>query len=240
MKTIFFDLDDTLYFRRDAFYIAFNEFFKGNYSDLKATANDRCRIRGDEVFYQSQDGTITIEEMYIYRYQNGFGDVGLKITPEQALEFLKLYKNALYNLKLNPEVIAMLNYAKANFEKLGIITNGESHHQRNKIKNLGLDQWIDPNLIIISGEHGCPKPDKRLFEISAERANKETNDLIIIGDSLENDIIPADEMGWNTIWINLYKETSEPPKYEVKEVQEIPALCELYHEDICETTTTNH
>jgi len=184
-------------------------------------------MRGDEVFYQAQDGTITTEEMYIYRFQNGFRDVGIEITPEQALEFLRLYKKSLYELKLNPDVISLLDYAKENFEKLGIITNGESVHQRNKIKKFGLDQWIDSNLIVISGEHGCPKPDKRLFEIAAKKANKKTNDLIIIGDSLQNDIIPANELGWHSIWINLYNETSKPPEYEVKDVNEIQNIFEL-------------
>ena len=50
MKTIFFDLDDTLYFRRDAFFLAFDEFLGEKHQESKANANDRCRIRGDEVF----------------------------------------------------------------------------------------------------------------------------------------------------------------------------------------------
>ena len=68
MKTIFFDLDDTLYFRRDAFFLAFDEFFGGEHADLKEAANDRCRIRGDEVFFKCQKGEITELEMYIFRY----------------------------------------------------------------------------------------------------------------------------------------------------------------------------
>ncbi|OUM64874.1 hypothetical protein PIROE2DRAFT_8263 [Piromyces sp. E2] len=240
MKTIYFDLDDTLFFRKDAFSIAFDNFFQNKYSDLKDTANDRCRIRGDEVFYQAQNETITTEENYIYRYQKGFSDVGIEITKEQALEFYNSYQNALDNLKLNPDVISMLQYAKANFEKLGIITNGESSHQRDKIKNLGLDQWIDSDLIVISGEHGCAKPDKHLFEIAAQKANKKNNDLIIIGDSLQNDIIPAYEMGWHTIWINLYEETTQPPEYEVKYVKEIQTIFEFYKDvDDVKTQQTN-
>lgn len=69
MKTIFFDLDDTLYFRRDAFYIAFEKFFNSLDKDLQKRSNDTCRIRGDEVFYDAQQGKITMEQMYIYRFQ---------------------------------------------------------------------------------------------------------------------------------------------------------------------------
>lgn len=232
-KTIFFDLDDTLYFRRDAFFAAFEEFFQSHKSLfpqeahlIKSKASDCCRIRGDEVFFQCQKGEISTEEMYVYRFTNGFGDVGIKITESQALEFYALYKKALYEMKLNSEVVRMLDFAKSHFKCLGIMTNGESDHQRNKIKNLGLEKWISPELIVISGEHGCPKPEKRLFEIAREKARAETDKLVIIGDSFQNDILPAHTLGWHTIWINLYGEDFKAPEFEVKDVKEIPKILE--------------
>lgn len=224
MKTIFFDLDDTLYFRRDAFFLAFDEFFEGKYQELKATANDRCRIRGDEVFFKCQNGEITELEMYIFRFQTGLRDVGIEITRTQAEDFYKLYKNHLYSMKLNPQVTAMLDFAKAHFNKLGIITNGHGEHQRNKIKTLGLEKWISSDLIIISGEHGCPKPDKGLFKIAEEKSGEKAENLLIIGDSFQNDILPASELGWHTIWINLYGENFVPPEYGVKEIAEITEI----------------
>lgn len=224
MKTIFFDLDDTLYFRRDAFFLAFDDFFEGKYQDLKATANDRCRIRGDEVFFKCQKGEITELEMYIFRFLTGFSDVGIEINREDARNFYKLYKNHLYSMKLNPQVTAMLDFAKTHFNKLGIITNGHGEHQRNKIKSLGLENWISSDLIIISGEHGCPKPDKRLFKIAEEKSGEQAENLLIIGDSFQNDILPASELGWHTIWINLYGEDYTPPEYGVKEIAEITEI----------------
>lgn len=226
MKTIYFDLDDTLYFRRDAFFVAFDEFFKNKDEKLKSLAHTRQQIRSDEVFYKCQSGEISTEQMYIYRFQAGFRDVGIEITEKQALEFYGLYKKALYELKLTPEVISMLDFAKSHFEKLGIMTNGESIHQRNKIKSLGLEKWISPDLIVISGEHGCPKPDKRLFEIAKEKSGCTCENLVIVGDSLKNDILPAHELGWRSIWINLYNERLCAPDFEVKDVSEIPGALE--------------
>ena len=209
MKTIFFDLDDTLYFRRDAFFLAFDEFLGEKHQESKANANDRCRIRGDEVFF---------------RFQTGFADVGIGISREQAEDFYRLYKKHLYSMKLNPQIVAMLDFAETHFENLGIITNGHGEHQRNKIKTLGLEKWISRDLIIISGEHGCPKPDKHLFEIAQKKSGKSSGELLIIGDSFQNDIVPASELGWHTIWINLYGENFTPPEYAVIEVSEIPAI----------------
>ncbi|MDY6396743.1 MAG: HAD family hydrolase [Treponema sp.] len=230
MKTIFFDLDDTLYFRRDAFFLAFDEFFGGKHANLKVFANDRCRIRGDEVFFKCQNGEITELEMYIFRFKTGFADAGIEISREQAEDFYKLYKKHLYSMKLNPQVVSMLDFAKAHFENLGIITNGHSEHQRNKIKTLGLENWISRDLIIISGEHGCPKPDKHLFEIAQEKSGKKPYELLIVGDSFQNDILPADKLGWHTIWINLYGENFSQPEYAVKEISEIPEILKSFND----------
>lgn len=227
MNTIFFDLDDTLYFRRDAFYQAFEEFFDienfcgCDYQDLMKEACDRCRIRGDEVFYQCQRGELSTDEMYLYRFQKGFGDVGLYITVEEALTFRVVYQRKLYALKLNDDVIQMLDFARDNFLKLGIITNGPGDHQRNKIKNLGLDKWIDPELIIVSGEHKCDKPDSKLFSIAQDKCGSSPDEILIIGDSLNNDILPATTLGWHTLWIDLYNENFKAPEYSVKSVNEI-------------------
>lgn len=228
MKTIFFDLDDTLYFRRDAFFLAFDEFFGGKHANVKKLANDRCRIRGDEVFFKCQKGEITELEMYIFRFKTGFRDVGIEIRREEAEDFYKLYKKNLYSMKMNPKVVAMLDFAKSHFENLGIITNGHGEHQRNKIKTLGLENWISRDLIIISGEHGCPKPDKALFKIAQKKSGKNPDELLIIGDSFLNDILPANELGWHTIWINLYDEDFTSPEYAVKEISEIPLILQSF------------
>ena len=85
----------------------------------------------------------------------------------------------------------MLNFAKSNFEQLGIITNGPVEHQWNKVKNLGLDKWIEKDLTIVSAEYSVDKPDVKLFNIASQKACKKTDELIIIGDSFKNDIIPT-------------------------------------------------
>lgn len=224
MKTVYFDLDDTLYFRRDAFYIAFEKYFKNLNKDLQKKSNDTCRIRGDEVFYQAQRGEITMDQMYIYRFQKGFADCGINITEQEALDFHSLYKDELYSLKLNDDVIQLLEFAKENFSQLGIITNGPVNHQWNKVKNLRLDKWIDKKLTIVSAEYSVDKPDVRLFNIAAEKAGSKPEDIVIIGDSFKNDILPAHSLGWHSVWIDLYDENFKAPEYQVKEVKEIIAV----------------
>lgn len=221
MKTIFFDLDDTLYFRRDAFYIAFKKYFKIDDDVLMKKCNDTCRIRGDEVFYDAQRGKITMDQMYIYRFQKGFSDCGISITEQEALDFHSLYKTELYSLKLNNDVIELLDFAKQNFLQLGIITNGPVSHQWNKVKNLGLNEWIDEKLTIVSAEYCVDKPDLELFRIAQKKSCCVENEIMIIGDSFNNDIIPASTLGWHTVWVDLYNENLNAPEYTVKDINQI-------------------
>ncbi len=232
MKTIFFDLDDTLYLRANAFYKAFQEFFvrekfnSDEFEYLMKKSKDTCRIRGDEVFYKCQRGEISMNEMYIYRFQQGFADCSIKITEQQALDFYSLYEKKLYSLKLDRDVIQMLNFAKTQFDKIGIITNGSKVHQRNKIKFLKLEKWLTPELIIISGEYKIDKPNVDIFKIAMEKSCKTSNQLIYVGDSYKNDIIPAKSLGWTTVWLDLYNEDFRNFDFRVTNIRELCCVLE--------------
>ena len=56
-------------------------------------------------------------------------------------------------------------------------------------------------MIAVSEEMGVSKPNKELFEIALSFANSQPNDSIMVGDRLDNDIIPAKSIGMKTIWI---------------------------------------
>ena len=101
--------------------------------------------------------------------------------------------------------IGILELVKENDVKLGIITNGPSEHQWSKVKALGVERWIDKENIIVSGDYSINKPDVRIFEIMQEKLQLPIDSLYYIGDSLENDIVGANNAGWKAIWINRYK-----------------------------------
>ena len=62
-KTIFFDLDDTLYDRSVPYCSAFAAFFGGKYADKAQTAFERTMLRGYEVFEAAHTGQMTMEAM---------------------------------------------------------------------------------------------------------------------------------------------------------------------------------
>lgn len=82
--------------------------------------------------------------------------------------------------------------------KIGIIAN-QSLGTRKRLEQHGVLQYID--LVIASAEEGVAKPDKKIFEIALERSNCKSCNAVMIGDRIDNDIIPAKLMGIHTIWI---------------------------------------
>lgn len=82
--------------------------------------------------------------------------------------------------------------------KIGIIAN-QSLGTKERLEKHGVLQYID--LVIASAEEGVAKPNKKIFEIALERANCKPNNAIMIGDRIDNDIIPSKLLGMHTIWI---------------------------------------
>ena len=82
--------------------------------------------------------------------------------------------------------------------KIGIIAN-QSLGTAERLKSFGILKYID--LVVASAEEGVAKPDKRIFEIALKRADCKANQAIMIGDRIDNDIVPAKKLGMGTIWI---------------------------------------
>jgi HAD superfamily hydrolase (TIGR01549 family) len=82
--------------------------------------------------------------------------------------------------------------------KIGVIANQELG-TKERLEQHGILQYID--LVIASAEEGVAKPDKKIFEIALERGMCSPDNAIMIGDRVDNDIIPAKLLGMHTIWI---------------------------------------
>lgn len=109
--------------------------------------------------------------------------------------------------------------------KIGVIAN-QIPGTADRMKSYGLYPYLD--LIIASAEEGVEKPDLRIFEIALERAKCRPENAVMIGDRIDNDIVPAKQKGMITIWIrqgfggmaeNLTVE--ETPDYCVRNLQEL-------------------
>ncbi|WP_155833308.1 HAD family hydrolase [Butyrivibrio sp. WCD3002] len=112
--------------------------------------------------------------------------------------------------------------------KIGIIAN-QLPGTATRLEKHGVLKFID--LVIASAEEGLEKPDRRIFELALSRANCKPENAVMIGDRVDNDIIPAKKMGMKTVRVKQgmwkYWEVSnedEQADYEVDDLSEVLAL----------------
>jgi putative hydrolase of the HAD superfamily len=83
---------------------------------------------------------------------------------------------------------------------LGLLTNGAPDLQRTKIEGAGLGRYFDE--VLISGETGFGKPDPRVFEMLVGRLGSSVHETLMIGDRLATDVQGAQRAGIRAVWIN--------------------------------------
>ena len=108
---------------------------------------------------------------------------------------------------------------------VGILAN-QNLGSEERLEKLGLLRYID--LVIASAEEGVAKPDLRIFQIALGRANCKPEEAIMVGDRIDNDIIPANKIGMITVWIKQGfgglsdpKQTIEQPDYTIHDLNEL-------------------
>ena len=80
---------------------------------------------------------------------------------------------------------------------IGVIAN-QLPGTATRLEQHGLLRYID--LVIASAEEGVAKPNRRIFEIALERAGCHAEEAVMIGDRIDNDILPAKALGMGTVW----------------------------------------
>ena len=109
--------------------------------------------------------------------------------------------------------------------KLGIIANQDFGTEQRLI-NIGICPFID--LVIASAEEGVEKPELRIFQIALDRAGCKPDEAVMVGDRIDNDIIPAKKIGMKTVWIKQsFGGLSEPHSEEEHPDYSVDSLSEL-------------
>ena len=82
--------------------------------------------------------------------------------------------------------------------QLGIIAN-QSSGTAERLELWGLRKFF--GVIAASAEIGYAKPNKKIFERAFEIAGCCAEKSVMVGDRLDNDMIPAKALGMKTVWI---------------------------------------
>lgn len=183
--TVYFDLDGTLLDYNTPFAELFTQTLPANASDEMV-----------ETYYEQVLSGITQVEENPYRqaFEMVRREYDLDINPEAlAAEYVKNEADATHV----PPSVKRLVEAVAAQHQTGILTNGDGRMQRQKIEQHALDDLVDT--VIVSNEVGARKPSQEIFEEAKEQLPAET--FVYIGDTFEEDIVPAREAGFKTVYV---------------------------------------
>ena len=129
------------------------------------------------------------------------------------------YKHRFNDIELYSDVIPCFDNLAGNF-KIGLLSNGNSYPEL-----CGLAGYF--SFIIFSQDYGIEKPDRRIFEIAIEKAGCSANELLHVGDSLENDVGGAINAGIKSVWMNrthVRNESGIRPDFEITTLSELISI----------------
>ena len=107
------------------------------------------------------------------------------------------------HVHLVPNTREILEYLKPRY-RMHIITNGFEEIQGRKLRNSGIAGYFDQ--VINSEMAGVKKPDPLIFRLALERTRVLPQHALMVGDSLEADILGARALGIHTIHLNIHNE----------------------------------
>ena len=190
IKTIFFDFDDTLGNRELYAWNAYHDILKEN-TDLSGMEFEAVL---QEVMIWDQKGDVN--KNYIKEMPAKVFDIHLPYP-----DFNTYWNSLLYKYCVPMEDAAdTLSYLEKKY-RLGIISNGPSDAQRNKLKKSGLESFFDENMVFISGDFGIKKPDLRLFLKACELAGAKPEECVYVGDIFYRDVLGSWRAGMKPVWI---------------------------------------
>jgi len=122
--------------------------------------------------------------------------------PPGKLEQMPLFLAEMYRgisrcrLRLYPQVREVLDVLRERYP-LAIVTDAQSAYARGELHKVGLLDYFDP--IVVSGDHGYRKPDRRLFQVALDGMGVAAEHALYVGNDMYRDIYGAWEAGMRTV-----------------------------------------
>lgn len=172
---VVFDLDDTLYNEID--------FLKSAYTEIAKQLNpDDWKLLYVNMF------SLYRQKLDVF----GFLSETYNISKKQLIE---RYRNHAPSIEPKQNVVSVFEKIKEKKGKIAIITDGRTDTQKQKLKALKLQKYLD--LVVISEETGFEKPHTNNFKL-VENTFKNCN-YYYIADNFKKDFIVPNVLGWKTI-----------------------------------------
>ncbi|MCL2115838.1 MAG: TIGR02253 family HAD-type hydrolase [Methanobrevibacter sp.] len=220
-KAVFFDIDDTLLdtssFAELARRAAITKMVENG---LPLKKNEAYNLLKEIV---KQKGS---------NYDKHFNSLTKHVLGEENNLLIALGMTTYHNVKFAllrpfPKTEHILIYLKSKGYRLGVISNGLTIKQWEKLIRLNLHHFFDE--IITSEEVGYDKPDKCIFEEAIDKMNCKAEKSIMVGNKYEVDILGAINAGMSAILVNSAIPEEEKQKIKDKniDIKSVPNVGDL-------------
>ena len=206
IKALFFDIDNTLYDSATLSSMARKNSVKGMI-DAGLDVDENTALNDLESIIKKHGSN------YPRHYDELLENYGL-VDPKVIAAGVVAYEHTKWAyLKPSPGVLPTLMELKTDY-KLGVISNGLTIKQWEKLVGLGIHHFFD--VVVTSQECGCEKPDLGIFKIALRAVNTKPDESVMIGDKLDVDIEGGKNAGMHTVQLtrdepkNSYEITSFP------------------------------
>ena len=202
--------------------------------DLGSTIIDETKADLHRIQEMTAGTDVTIEAYCAKRLE--FFRQGLS-GDKEAAAFFGLTKTPWHNEDevLFPDAVPALMELKRQGFKLGVIAN-QKPGMRERLKNWNMLKYFD--VMAISSELGIEKPDPEIFKWALGEADCPTPNAVMVGDRLDNDIAPANQIGMYTIRVlrgpracQEPRSVNERPNQTIKTLRDISRCIPSYVED---------
>ena len=224
-RHLFFDLDHTLW--------DFNENARLTLTELYHNLSlEKMGVHDFDLFYKSY---LLHNEKLWEKYRNGhikadelrwkrmwltlmeFMVADEQLARRMGLLFLEMLptRNILF-----PDTVHTLGYLRDKGYSIHLITNGFEETQHNKLRNSGISHFFSQ--VITSEASNSIKPKKEIFDYALRKAEALQHHSIMIGDSIEVDILGAKNAGIDQVYMNhLCIDCHVNPTYTVRSIREL-------------------
>ena len=201
IKHIFFDLDHTLWDFEKNSALAFEKIFQElNFNINSQQFMDIYNPINVAYWKLYEKNEIDQETLRVSRVKDAFEAFNFEISLDQINTISNLFIEYLTsNNHLIEGTIETLDYLKDKYV-LHIITNGFSFVQDVKLQKSNLDKYFVT--ITNSEAAGHKKPHENIFNHALTIANASKTESIMIGDSIEADVLGAMNFGIKAVFFN--------------------------------------
>ncbi|MFK7780911.1 YjjG family noncanonical pyrimidine nucleotidase [Psychroserpens sp.] len=208
IKHVFFDLDHTLWdFDRNSA-LTFHKLFEIHNLNINSTqflsVYEPINLSYWKLYREEK---IDKPNLRYKRLKDTFDAIEFEVSDNTINQLSEDYITYLTTFNnLFEGTFDILNHLKGQYQ-LHIITNGFDEAQQKKMDNAKISQYFET--ITNSEIAGVKKPNPIIFEYALKVANAKPHESIMIGDSIEADIMGALDVGFDAILFNYHKVKAE-------------------------------